>query len=266
MSDETRRKRPQNKRINASKKNRVASGVKETSGKRLVMWVAGSIVACFVVASLLVAIVNKDKNEVKSQILKHLRDTYGTEQFVIKDIKLNGGGFGVNGIWQGVAYSKDSGLEFYVAKGERSEISTDSYTNVTWAKEETERTAPGVKKIIPTAETVKISMGVDKDFLKTLENPLGSYARVRRDNQEYLSYTLKVINKGELPDAATVLFRSVEQMKASGLKEVSVLYVEKYPGKANMYGRTCTDDKTHSIESINKCISDKVIIEEDRIR
>lgn len=265
MSYKTRRERPQNRRINTPKKNRVASGVKKASRKRLAAWVVGSIIACFVVTSLLVA-VNKDKNEVKSQILKHLRDTYGTEQFVIKDIKLNGSGFGVNGIWQGTAYSKGSGLEFYVAKGERSDVITDSYTNVTWAKEETERTAPEIKKIIPTAETVRISLGIDRDFLKTLEKPLESYTGARKDSQEYLSYTLKLINKGELSDAATVLYRSVEKMKASGLKDVSVLYVEKYPGKADMYGRTCAEDKVHSVEAIDKCISDKVIIEGDRVR
>lgn len=243
-----------------------AETVKKSKKQKNLLWIFFiTLMSIASVILLVVALSGVGKEMlVKSEITKHLKNRYG-EDFIVGDVKLNGVGLGVKGIWQGKAHPvNNKDLTFYISKSDSTGKITDSYVSTVWSNIETMRSSSGVRKIIPSAKLIKVRVGVDSDFSSILQNPLEMYSVVRERNQDKLAYTLVVITDGNTNNVADKLFKSIRYLSASGLQKIDLLYAEQ-SGDRKMYGRSCSTDALSSIEDINKCISDKVVIDQEDI-
>ena len=240
-----------------------AETVKKSKKQKNLLWIFFiTLMSIASVILLVVALSGAGKEMlVKSEITKHLKNRYG-EDFIVGDVKLNGVGLGVKGIWQGKAHPvNNKDLTFYISKSDSTGKITDSYVSTVWSNIETMKSASGVRKIIPSVKLIKVRVGVDSDFSK---NPLEMYSVVRERNQDKLAYTLVVITNENTNNVADKLFKSIRYLNASGLQKIDLLYAEQ-SGDRKMYGRSCSTDALSSIEDINKCISDKVVIDQEDI-
>ena len=227
-----------------------------------VLVIVGLVIAGIVAVVLLVKITEYNKAAaVQKGMYSYLKQKYN-QDFVVEPPELTGKAFGVDGTWQSSAYpNHDATLRFSIGRSEYKESYSDQYIPATWAKAETARIQPDVKRIfegIPVDVSVQISIQSplsDEDKVNlTLTSP--TYEEVKQKYSNSITNFIRLDFDKKPKNIAMVAERAyalMQLVKQEGVKEVYLKYREKgQDGKQDM-GSWCASRQTGSQQEIKTC-------------
>ncbi|MNH50189.1 hypothetical protein D3C73_18000 [compost metagenome] len=136
----------------------------------------------------------RDTNAKLSQMEIHLESKYGKD-FVVENLRVEGGGFGVKGSQTGDAYPKDdTSMRFEISKPEYDpgDNYRDTFLTKLWSKQGLSELEVFLSQELPDTEKYKLTIRAGFDFQKNLKGHTPSYTEAKNKYPGEFSYTLEV--------------------------------------------------------------------------
>lgn len=206
----------------------------------------------------------------QNRMTAYLNHKYG-QQFIVGKLQKSTMGLGSDATWNASAHPKsDSNMKFYVG-GRFADGYSDQYVPATWAKAETVRIQPDVKRIfagIPVNVSIRISLRSplsDEDKVNlTLASPTYEEAKQKYPNSItnfiQLDFDKKPADIAMVAERAYTLMQNIKQ---EGVKTVYLKYRERGADGESDMGRSCGEAQTVSPGAVEECFRDKVILEKE---
>ena len=241
------------KRIKEAKREKAqphASKILKTALLRMLYMIAIPIVIIVIIIAGLYLKSNIEVNNAQVSMKEYLQNKYGRE-FVVEKPKKNGGGLGVEGHFDAVAYLKnDKTIRFTVMSS--SGIS-DGYAGAVWTKSENERMMPIIRDIFGEHVHVDIEIKTSGTFRGNvpISGSIPSFSNGAKKYGRAILYTLYIKDSNSLRDNESEASSKVFRLLPNINSHTDLIFSYRSQVGDKSYGISLNQDKIKDIKNVN---------------
>lgn len=241
------------KRIKEAKREKAqphASKILKTALLRMLYMIAIPIVIIVIIIAGLYLKSNIEVNNAQVSMKEYLQNKYGRE-FVVEKPKKNGGGLGVEGHFDAVAYPKnDKTIRFTVMSS--SGIS-DGYAGAVWTKSENERMMPIIRDIFGEHVHVDIEIKTSGTFRGNvpISGSIPSFSNGAKKYGRAILYTLYIKDSNSLRDNESEASSKVFRLLPNINSHTDLIFSYRSQVGDKSYGISLNQDKIKDIKNVN---------------